>query len=168
MAGAVVAAAMTVGSAESVSAQGAPAGGGGAAAQAPAPPPIVAYRKAMMQTSSQHQAALRALLSGQVTGTTDEDIEMHVGALVNQGKMFPRMWPAGSTHELSRATEDIWTKPEEFSARLKAFADAGEALKKAADTGDNTVTMTALTAFGQTCGACHTPFRKPAPPAPPR
>src|SRR5688572_13330299 len=167
MAGAVVAAAMAVGSADAVAAQGA-AGGGGAAAQAPAPPPIVAYRKAMMQTNTQHQAALRALLSGQVTGTTDEDIEMHVEALANNGDMFTRMWPAGSTHELSRASEDIWTKPDEFAARIKAFQDAGQALKAAADTGDNAATMTALTALGQTCGACHMPFRKPAPPPPAR
>lgn len=161
MGAAAFAAAMMLGSAGNAAAQ---AAAGGAAR--PPDPPVIAYRKAMMQVNSQHQAALRALLSGQTVGTTDEDIEMHVEALANQGEMFSRIFPEGSTGPTSRAMDEIWTKKDEFAARVKAFADATNALKDTADKSDNAATLAALAAVGQTCGACHTPFRKPAAPPP--
>ena len=159
---AAIAAAALFAGAGSVSAQGA-GGGGGAAAQQPPDPPVVAYRKAMMQSNGPHLAAIRALLAP--GGLADwEDVEMHTEALANNGTMWAGMWPAGSTAPTSRAMEEIWSKPDEFAARVKAFADATQALKAAADKEDSAATLAAAQGVQRTCGACHTPFRKPPPP----
>lgn len=117
-----------------------------------------------MNTNTQHIAALRALLSGQVT-VSDEHIEMHVEALANNAEMFPDLFPAGSTDPTSRAMDEIWSKKDDFAVRVKAFQDAAKALKDTADKGDNAATLAAVTGLNATCGACHMPFRKPAPPA---
>jgi cytochrome c556 len=164
VAAAAVAAAALFGGAGSVSAQGGGGGGGGGGQQAPADPPVIAYRKAMMQMNGQHLAAIRAQLADGGLGNW-EDVEMHTEALANNGVMWGRMWPAGSTGPQSRAMDEIWSKPDDFAARVKAFADATQALKSAADKEDKAATLAAAQGVQQTCGGCHMPFRKPAQPA---
>ena len=161
---AAVATAALFAGAGNVSAQGGGGGGGGGGAQQPPDPPIVAYRKAMMQTNTQHMAAIRALLADGGLGDW-EQVEMHTEALANNGIMFPKMFPAGSTAPTSRALDDIWTKSDEFATRLKAFADATTALKAAADKEDKAATTAALQGVQQTCGGCHMPFRRAPQPA---
>jgi cytochrome c556 len=162
---AAFAAAALFAGAGNVSAQG--AGGGGGAAQAPPDPPAIAYRKAMMASNGPHLAAIRAQLASGGAGNW-EDVEKHAEAVANNGLMWGTMWPAGSTGPTSRAMDEIWSKPDEFAARVKAFADATVALKAAADKEDSAATLAAAQGVQATCGACHMPFRKPAPPATPR
>jgi cytochrome c556 len=163
VAAAAVAAAALFGGAGNVSAQGGGGGGGGGGQQAPADPPVIGYRKAMMQMNGQHLAAIRTQLADGGLGNW-QDVEMHAEALANQGKMFAHMWPAGSTGATSRAMDEIWSKPDDFSARVKAFADATMALKAAADKQDKAATLAAAQGVQQTCGGCHMPFRKQAQP----
>lgn len=163
VAAAAVAAAVLFGGAGSVSAQGA---GGGGGQQGPQDPPVVAYRKAMMNSFSRHQAALNALVRGQVGLSAEAQrrhVEEHADALEEMSKLASDIFPEGSTAETSRAMAEIWTKKDEFSARVKALQDAADAVEDAADDGDMAATQTALTALGQTCAACHQAFRKPAP-----
>ena len=49
--------------------------------------------------------------------------------------------------------DEIWSKKDEF-------ADATRTLNAIAQRGFNDQTLAALTAVRQTCGACHTAFRK--------
>lgn len=163
MAAAAVAAAVWFGGASGVSAQGA-AGGGGGGANRPADPPQIAYRKAMMQSNGQHIAAIRAILAGAMGGK--DALKMHAAALENNGKMWKDMWPEGSTGPTSRSKDEIWTNKEDFAAKVKGFADATHALDEAAEKGDKDATTKALADVQATCGACHTPYRKPAQPAP--
>jgi cytochrome c556 len=160
---------LALGGVQALAAQGGGGGGGGGGAAAPADPPIVAYRKAMMQSNVQHQAALRALLQNNApVGNSKDAIKMHAAALENNGKMFMDMWPEGSTAPTSRAKAEIWTDKAGFEARLKDFRDKSAALDEAAEKGDNAATLAAFTAFGATCGACHMAYRGPAaPPAAP-
>ena len=58
--------------------------------------------------------------------------------------------------------DEIWSKKDEFAARVTAFADAIRTLNAIAQRDFNDQTLAALTAVRQTCGACHTVFRKPA------
>ena len=159
MAAAAVAAAMLAGSAGSLSAQG---GGGGN--RGAADPPAIAYRKAMMNSNSQHLNSLRALLSGELN--LPLHVLKHTAALAANGEMFAHIFPEGSTGANSRAMNEIWTQKDEFAARVKAFADATRKLNQIAQRGFNNQTRAALTEAQQTCGACHTAFRKPAQPAP--
>ena len=152
-AAAAVAGGVLVGSAGNLTAQG---GGNRQAAD----PPVVAYRKAMMRSNSAHVNSLRALLSG------DLDLPAHVlrhtAALEANGKIFAHIFPEGSSHASSRSMDEIWTKKDEFAARVTAFADATRTLNEVAQRGFNDQTLAALTPVRQSCGACHTAFRKPA------
>ena len=139
------------------SAQAATAQGGGRRA---ADPPAIAYRKAMMAANRQHIAAMRALLSGEISHPAD--IQMHADALADIGWMFAGLFPEGTTGPTSRAMEEIWTMEEDFAARVSSFRNATQALKTTAEEGDNVATLAAVTAVNGTCRGCHAPFRKPA------
>ena len=160
---------VALGSAQSATAQGAGGGaGGGGAAAAPADPPAIAYRKAMMQANVQHVAALRALLNPANPIKDNGAIKRHAEAMERQGEMFSNMWPEGTMGPTSRSKAEIWSDNAGFTAKIKAFADAASALDEAAEKGDNTATLAAVTALNATCGGCHTAYRSPpiAPAAP--
>jgi cytochrome c556 len=159
MAATAVVAAALFGGAGNVSAQG----GGGGGAQQPADPPAIAYRKAMMNNNAQHLGAMRAILNGDLGKR--EDLEMHAEAIANNGKMWAGIFPAGSTGPTSRAMDEIWSNSADFSAKVKAFADATAALPAIVDRGDKAASLAALQAIQGTCGGCHMPYRKPPQPA---
>ena len=152
-AAAAMAVAMVVSNAGNLTAQG----GGN---QQAAAPPVVAYRKAMMSANSAHVNSLRALLSGELD--LPAHVLRHTAALEANGEIFAHIFPEGSTHASSRSMDDIWSNEDEFAARVTAFADATRTLNQVAQRGFNEQTLEALTAVRQTCGACHTAFRKPA------
>ena len=118
MTSAILAAAVLVGSAEALSAQAAPARGGQAA-----PPAIVLYRKAFMSANAQRMAALRALASGGEIGLGETELRDHVRrhatALHENAVLMATgmrgnydLFPRGSVHPSSRATEKIWVEAE--------------------------------------------------------
>ena len=152
-AAAAMAVAMVVGNAGNLTAQG----GGN---QQAAVPPVVAYRKAMMSANSAHVNSLRALLSGELD--LPAHVLRHTAALEANGEIFAHIFPEGSTHASSRSMDDIWSNEDEFAAHVTAFADATRTLNQVAQRGFDEQTLEALTAVRQTCGACHTAFRKPA------
>ena len=116
----------------------------------------------MMVANRQHIAAMRALLSGELSHPSD--VQMHAEALADIGWMFAGLFPEGSTDPTSRAMDEIWTMKEDFAAKVTAFRDATQGLKETAEGGDDAATLEALTAVGGTCRGCHAPYRKPAPP----
>ena len=168
MSAAAVAAAIVLGAPNSASAQ---AAGGN---QQPADPAIVAYRKALMNSNTQHLNALRALVTADVN--LPDHIKKHAQALADNGKLVSTqsasadydMFPPGSTHANSRAMEEIWSNREAFTERVRAFQTATAALNEIAQRGGSKEQITAaLTPVQQSCGACHMAFRKPAPAAAP-
>jgi cytochrome c556 len=166
LAGAAVAAAVVFGTPGSASAQ---AGGN----QQPADPAIVVYRKALMNSNTQHMAALRALVSADVN--LPDHIKRHAQALAENGKLMATqsasadydMFPPGSTHANSRAMEEIWSNKAGFTERVRAFQVATASLNQLVQRGNPTKEQitAALTPVQQSCGGCHMAFRKPAQPA---
>jgi len=163
MSAAAVAAAIVLGTPGSASAQ---AAGGN---QAPASPAIVAYRKALMNSNTQHMNALRALVSADVN--LPDHIKLHARALADNGKLVATqsasadydMFPPASTHATSRATDAIWADREGFTQRVRAFQTATAALNEIAQSGGTKEQITAaLTPVQQSCGGCHMAFRGPA------
>jgi cytochrome c556 len=168
---AVIAAAVLVGSAETLWAQAAPA--------APAPsaqaaaPPIVVYRKALMNSNTQHMAALRALTSGEVQ--LPDHIRMNAAALRENAVLLAKgvngntdLFPAGSLHALSRATPKIWQEGEggtgvEFAWRAQAFQETATTLFQLAQRGAPVEQIREAVGRVQvTCGGCHASMRGPA------
>jgi len=164
---AAVASAIFLGTAGSVSAQARPAGG----SQQPADPAIVVYRKALMNSNTQHMNALRALVTADVN--LPDHIRKHTQALADNGKLISTqsasadydMFPPGSAHANSRAMDEIWSNREGFTERVRAFQVATANLNEVAQRGTKEQVASALTPVQQSCGSCHTAFRKPAAPA---
>ncbi len=73
-------------------------------------------------------------------------------------------FPAGSGPKpgvKTRAKAEIWSKPSEFAAAQKLFADAAAKLNKAATAGDIAAVKAQFGDVGKTCKNCHDNFRTP-------
>lgn len=82
-----------------------------------------------------------------------------VDATVDQGKWFPK--GSGPEAGKTRALPEIWTKPAEFEAAQKMFADRAPALLTAAKAKDTSALQNALREVGASCKNCHDNFRGP-------
>jgi cytochrome c556 len=81
-------------------------------------------------------------------------------ASVNQFKWFP----AGSGPKpgvKTRAKEEIWSKPQDFEAAQKLFAEQATKLNTVAASGDSAAVRTQFAATGKACKNCHDTFRVP-------
>lgn len=162
MSAAAMTAALLVGGTGSVAAQ---AGGG----NAPADPAVVAYRKALMNSNGQHLRTLRALLSGDIN--LPYAVLEETAAFVTTAGLLSHHteadyfdpFPPGSADPSSRAKDEVWSDADGFAERMDAFAAAVRQLNAVAQRGMNAKTLEALGEVQATCGACHNPFRKPAP-----
>jgi cytochrome c556 len=133
----------------------------GAVAGASAQAPEIAARQDLMKANG---AALRVLVpmvrgeapwnaaaAGQAAATVQSDAAKGKG-----------LFPAGSTAANSAALPAIWERKAEFDAIFDRQRDAAANLVRLAAAGDEAGFKAAFPALGQTCGACHTPFRRPA------
>lgn len=71
------------------------------------------------------------------------------------------LYPAGSTSDASRALPAIWERKAEFDALFDRSVEAARNLQQLASAGNEAGFRAAFPALGQSCGACHTPFRRP-------
>ena len=176
MASAILATAVLAGTAEALPAQAAPASGDQAG-----PPAIVLYRKALMNANVQRMAALRALASGGEIGLGETELRDHArkhavvlhenAVLMTKGlRGNYDLFPQGSVHPSSRATEKIWLEAEggvgvEFTWRVQAFEETAADLVRVAQTGSVDQIREAVGRVQVTCRGCHTSMRAPAQPA---
>lgn len=81
-------------------------------------------------------------------------------ASVNQFKWFP----AGSGPQAgvkTRAKAEIWSKPQDFEAAQKLFAEEAKKLNAAAGSGDAAQVRSQFGEVGKACKNCHDTFRTP-------
>lgn len=78
---------------------------------------------------------------------------------VKQFDWFPK--GTGPEAGKTRALPEIWSKPSEFAAAQKLFADAAPRLQTAAQAGDVKAIREAFGEVGKTCRNCHENFRGP-------
>jgi cytochrome c556 len=75
---------------------------------------------------------------------------------------IPSLFPKGSVSDKSNAKPDIWEKWSDFESAAKTLQTKAEELRDAARAKDQPKVEALMKDFGRTtCGACHTPFRKP-------
>ena len=75
---------------------------------------------------------------------------------------IPSLFPKGSVSDKSNAKPDIWEKWSDFEGAAKTLQTKAEELRDAARAKDQPKVEALMKDFGRTtCGACHTPFRKP-------
>jgi cytochrome c556 len=70
-------------------------------------------------------------------------------------------FPAGTGTEMGKtgAKAEIWQKPADFAAKLKAFEQAAPAFNAAAQSGDRAAITARFGELGKTCKACHDTYR---------
>ena len=61
----------------------------------------------------------------------------------------------------TRAKPEIWQKPEDFNAKLRAFQAAARTFDDTARAGDVAAIKARFGELGKTCKACHDPYRAP-------
>jgi cytochrome c556 len=83
------------------------------------------------------------------------------GAVATNLTAAKALYPAGSTHANSRALPAIWERKAEFDGFMDRSVAAAQTLAQAAAAGNEAGFRAAFPALGQSCGACHTPFRRP-------
>jgi cytochrome c556 len=84
--------------------------------------------------------------------------------VVNKASVDQQQWfPKGTGPEAgkTRALPEIWSKPDDFTAAQKMFADRAPKLLAAAKTKDVAAITAAFKDAGGACKNCHDTFRKP-------
>ncbi len=123
----------------------------------------VAQRKALMKSNGQNAGAVNRMVRGE-----DPFDAAKVNAAFAQwtetAQKIPGLFPAPpKPGEETRALPKIWETKSDFEAKIAAFAKAVADNKDKAKTLDEL--KVAMPLVSKTCGDCHEPYRRPAPPA---
>jgi cytochrome c556 len=119
---------------------------------------VVADRQRLMKLNgASWQDAQAKFKAGNV-----EAIAVNAETMALNAMHIPVLFPQGSLTEKSNAKPEIWQKWSEFERAAKNFETLAEKLRDAARAKDAATVEAMAKDFGrQTCGACHTAFRKP-------
>ena len=133
----------------------------GAVASASAQSPDIAARQEVMKANGAAMRVLVPIVRGEApwNAAAARQAAATVQSDAEKGKT---LFPAGSTGPNSAALPAIWERKAEFDALFDRQRDAAANLVRLASAGDEAGFKAAFPALGQTCGACHTPFRRPA------
>src|SRR5215470_5013807 len=130
----------------------------GQAQMAPGSGDIVADRQRLMKLNGASARDMNdKLKAGQI-----EAIAVNAETIAINAQHIPALFPAGSMTDKSNAKPEIWEKKADFDAAAKTLQAKAEELRDAARAKDQAKVEALMKDFGRTtCGACHTPFRKP-------
>lgn len=119
---------------------------------------VVADRQRLMKLNGASWADAQAKFkAGNI-----EAIVVNAETIALNAMHIPLLFPQGSLTEKSNAKPEIWEKRAEFESAAMNLQAWAEKLRDTAKTKDAAATEAIMKDFGrQTCGACHTPFRKP-------
>lgn len=119
------------------------------------PPGPIHDRHELMEGIGDHAKKIgEALKAGKTQGIAEE-----AAAINESAKRALPLFPAGSTHEHSRAKPEIWENWAEFERLMLALETDSAALAETARAGGD-VGAASKKMFG-TCKSCHDKFRKP-------
>ena len=111
------------------------------------------YREAIMKQLDAEAAAIGMIVSGQVPA---DSLALQAKAFANSAKSalkaFEPRVPGGE------AKPEVWTKWDDFSKRMQAFAQKSEEMAKVSESGD-VQRVTELVTDAMPCKACHKVYR---------
>jgi cytochrome c556 len=112
------------------------------------------YRELIMKQLDAEAAALGMIVSGQVP---PDSLSLQAKAIANSAKSalkaFEPNVPGGE------AKPEVWTKWDDFSKRMQAFAQKSEQMAKVSESG-NVQAVTELMIDALPCKSCHDVYRK--------
>ncbi len=119
---------------------------------------VVADRQRLMKLNAASWQDIQAKLkAGNI-----EAISVNAETIALNAMHIPALFPQGALSDKSNAKPEIWQKRAEFEGNAKNLQTMAEKLRDAARAKDATaVEAIAKDLPRQTCGACHTAFRKP-------
>ena len=135
-------------------------GATGTSAQAPE----IAARQEVMKANGGAMRALVPILRGDTpwSATSAAAAAQAAATIQSDAEKGKSLFPAGSMAPNSRAAAAIWERKAEFDAIFDRQREAAANLVRLANAGDEAGFKAAFPALGQTCDACHTPFRRAA------
>lgn len=136
-------------------------GGGGAVVEDSPAGRAYTFRHAVMELV----AAKNAVLGGMSRGEIPDDQARFTKAatdLVALAGMATEGFETEGIVAGSRALPDIWTNMSDFNQKAADFQSAARAVAEAAVGGNFQGAKELAGGIGQTCGACHRPYRAPA------
>ena len=93
------------------------------------------------------------------------DMAPHAAKLTEDATKLATLFPAGTDQPQGKdpgqtmAKAEIWSKPDDFAAKLKAFQDESAMLQTAIAGGDAAAVSAQFEKVGKTCGGCHGEYR---------
>jgi len=106
------------------------------------------------QKLMKEQSAAAKAIKGAVEAKDYATIEAKAKDLVGTADKIVESFPKGSTKGKTKAKDDIWAKPDEFSNNAKSLKKAASELADAAKAKDPGVDVK-VKAVGDACSACH-------------
>jgi cytochrome c556 len=124
------------------------------AAQVFAQQEVIEKRQALMKSNSAASKAIKGAVEAKDYAT----IEAKAKEIAGNADKIVELFPKGSTKGKTKAKDDIWAKPDEFSKNPKNLKQAATELAEAAKAKDPGVDVK-VKAVGDVCSACHKAFR---------
>ena len=119
---------------------------------------VIADRQRLMKLNA---ASLRDINEKAKAGNI-EAIQVNAETLALNSMHIPTLFPEGSLSDKSNAKPEIWQRRAEFESAAQNLGAWAAKLRDTAKTKDADATQAIVKDFGrETCGRCHTPFRKP-------
>ena len=120
----------------------------------------VKYRQNLMKAVGGHMGAISGVVKGEVT--YGPHVVEHARAINAMSRVVGDVFVTGTDHTKvkgSRAKAEIWQNTAEWQKVVQGFQTASANLVKAAEGNDKDAVAKNFAALGQSCGACHKPFR---------
>jgi cytochrome c556 len=136
-------------------------GGGGGEAAVPDTPAGAAfeYRHSVMEAVAYKVGQLRGMASGEIPAD-NAAFAKHANDVAALAGMVTEGFIPDSIVGGSIALPEIWTNNADFQAKAADFQNAATALATAASQQGFEAAKGMVQAVGQTCGACHRPYRR--------
>ncbi len=136
----------------------------GAVSGASAQAPEIAARQEVMKANGAAMRVLVPIIRGETpwNATSAAAAAQAAATIQSDAEKGKLLFPAGSMSPNSRATAAVWERKAEFDAIFDRQRDAAANLVRLANAGDEAGFKAGFPAVGQTCDACHTPFRRAA------
>jgi cytochrome c556 len=122
----------------------------------------IAQRKALMKDNGKNSATLNRMVRGEEPFDASKVTAAYAGMAdiaAKVGPLFASPPPAGAD---TRALPKIWETKADFDAKMDAFSKAVADGKGKSGTLDEL--KVSYQVVNKTCGDCHEPYRRPAPP----
>lgn len=117
---------------------------------------VIKERQELMKAQGAAMKAINGILEANGPAA---DIAPHAAKLQETSTRIVALFPAGSDKGDTKALPEIWSNPDDFSAKANALHDQSAMLVTAVSGGDLAAIGAQYKEVGAACGACHKPYK---------